>query len=85
MTIPYSNQSPELSTLYNFGPYCSENNESNSFSAVNLLYQCIPCTVTRQWLCKDVLVAMNTHAAIKQLLDVSFSIWYGSYQRKVGD
>jgi hypothetical protein len=27
---------------------------------------------------------MNTHAAVEELLDVSFSVWYVLYQRKVG-
>jgi hypothetical protein len=41
-------------------------------------------TVAKQRLGKNVTSATNTHAVIAELLDLSFSIWSLSYQRKVG-
>jgi hypothetical protein len=44
-----------------------------------------PITVARQQLSKHVPMAMNTQAAIEELLDVLFSVQPTFYQRKVGD
>jgi hypothetical protein len=38
--------------------------------------------VARQWLSKNVTVAMNTHATIEGLLDALFSVWSMSYEGK---
>jgi hypothetical protein len=52
---------------------------------INLSHQSVyPTMVTRQRLGKDVTAATNTHAAIEELLDTSFSI-QSVYQRKAGD
>jgi hypothetical protein len=42
-------------------------------------------SVVRQLFGKSVTAAMNTHAIIEELLDLSFSIWSVSYQRKLGN
>jgi hypothetical protein len=44
-----------------------------------------PSIVARQRFGKNVTAATNTHATIGELLVASFSMRYGSYQRKVGD
>jgi hypothetical protein len=44
-----------------------------------------PPVIARQWLGKNVTTAMNTHTAIEELLDASFSMQSLSYQKKVGD
>jgi hypothetical protein len=44
-----------------------------------------PSTIARQWLSKNATAAMNTHATIGELLHVSFSMCFISYQRKVDD
>jgi hypothetical protein len=44
-----------------------------------------PPIVARQRLGKNVTAATNTQATIEGLLDMSFSMWDGSYQRKVGN
>jgi hypothetical protein len=44
-----------------------------------------PTIVARQGLSKSVTAAMNTHATIEKLLEVSFSVRSVSYQTKVGD
>jgi hypothetical protein len=41
-----------------------------------------PSVVARQWLRKNVTVAMNTHTTIEELLDSLFSVWSMSYQGK---
>jgi hypothetical protein len=48
------------------------------------LYVC-PLFVDRQRLGEDVTAATNTHAAIEELLDGSFSLRSVAYKRKVGD
>jgi hypothetical protein len=54
--------------------------------SINPFHQSVhPPTVARQWLGKNVTVATNTHATIKELLDMSFSMWSVLYQSKVGD
>jgi hypothetical protein len=52
-----------------------------------LLLANFPCVsvVARQRLGKPVSVAVNTHAAVEELLDVLFSMHFVSNQRKVGD
>jgi hypothetical protein len=76
----------EISSLYNFGSYRRENTASNRSSVVSLLYLCVcvipPHTVARQWLSKHVFTTAYSHT-IEELLDVSFSIWSMSYQRKI--
>jgi hypothetical protein len=42
-------------------------------------------TVTRQRLCKNITVEMNTHSTIEELLDASFPMRSVSCQRKVCD
>jgi hypothetical protein len=42
-------------------------------------------TVARQRLGKNITVATNTHAAIEELLESSFSMRFVSLERKVGD
>jgi hypothetical protein len=44
-----------------------------------------PCILARQRLSKNVTSAMNTHKKIKELLDVSFFMWFVSYLRKTGN
>jgi hypothetical protein len=41
-----------------------------------------PLIVARQRLGRNVTVVKNTHAAIEELFDVSFSMWSVSYQGK---
>jgi hypothetical protein len=41
-----------------------------------------PLVVARQWLCENITAAMNTHTAIEELLDTSFSMRSVSYQGK---
>jgi hypothetical protein len=44
-----------------------------------------PGNIARQRLGKNVTTATNTHAAIEELLDSSFSMRSLSYRRKIGD
>jgi hypothetical protein len=44
-----------------------------------------PHVVARQQLSKNIAAAMNTHATIEELLDLSFCMLSVSYQIKVGD
>jgi hypothetical protein len=46
---------------------------------------CVPPTIAKQRLGKDVTAATETHAAIEDLLDVYFCMRSVSYYRKVGD
>jgi hypothetical protein len=57
----------------------------NSFSNSLFKSQAGRCQVDSQRLGKHVHAAMNTQAAMKELLDASFSVRSVSYQRKVGD
>jgi hypothetical protein len=41
--------------------------------------------VARQELCKHIPVARSAHATIKEMFDVSFSLWSMLYQRKMRD
>jgi hypothetical protein len=41
-----------------------------------------PLIVARQRLCRNVTSVKNTHAAIEELLNASFSMWPVSYQGK---
>jgi hypothetical protein len=41
-----------------------------------------PPIVARQRLGRNITAATNTHAAIEELLDTSFSMWLVSYQAK---
>jgi hypothetical protein len=41
--------------------------------------------VARQWLSKNVTAATNAQITIAELLDASFSIWFVSYHRNVGN
>jgi hypothetical protein len=43
-----------------------------------------PIVFARQQLGNHVHMAMNTHAAIEELLDTSYSMWCVSYQLRVG-
>jgi hypothetical protein len=42
-----------------------------------------PSIVARQWLGKNIIAAMNTHATIEELLDALFSMQFMLYQRKL--
>jgi hypothetical protein len=44
-----------------------------------------PPIIARERLGKNVTAAMNTHATIEELLEVSFSTRFVSHQSKVGD
>jgi hypothetical protein len=54
-------------------------------TSLNQSHQSVCMYVARQRLGKHVTVATNTHAAIEELLDASFSMRFVLYQRKVGD
>jgi hypothetical protein len=50
---------------------------------INSSHQSVyPPVIARKRLGKNVTAAMNTHTKTKELLDVSFSMWFVSYLRK---
>jgi hypothetical protein len=52
----------------------------------NLSYRAVCLYVcAKQRLGESVTPATNTHATVEELLDVSFSMWSVSYQRRIGD
>jgi hypothetical protein len=44
-----------------------------------------PTIIARQQLGKNDITVMNTHVAIEELLNISFSMQFMSYQMKVGN
>jgi hypothetical protein len=55
-----------------------------NISPQSLCLYVYPSIAARQRLDNNVSAATNTHAAIEELLDASFSVRSVSYQRKVG-
>jgi hypothetical protein len=52
------------------------------YSACLYMY---PPYIAREWLSKNVTVAMNAHATVEEMLDALFSVRSVSYQRNIGN